>query len=411
MNLTYNEDWLTLLYDANCVVDAGNLANLHRWNFTLFGGIWKGSVPRQRYSDYVFSFTDLSIINRCLVYINWDISMSVDEIACNFAVTNKIFYQSLKQPDAWHLDALDRNVNNRYAYASSNNHSVDIWILDTGINWRHREFAPGQVVDVDPSFTIKNITHPHGTGTACAAGGLNYGTSKNIKIYNFPICRSGGSCGSIWADQAFKRILQHLKEKPGRRSVINMSVGSYYGPRGNISALSQYYNAVFEELLLHGAIIVVSAGNANTDACDWIYSFSPFVISVGSIDQKYNKSGFSNWGNCVDIWAFGSNVPLAYSVNNNSIIQYKSGTSFSSPLVAGLIANILMKFPNLQREEILEKLYDRFNQWNTYLIPSYVCGSEQNKCCQGYVFGTRLDDYCRRRAFDECPRSCKIDVC
>lgn len=408
MNLTYNENWLTILYDANCVVDPGNIAVLLLWNFTLFGGIWKGSVARGRYSDYVFSFPDLSILNRCLVYFNWDIYMTVEETYCNVQLTNHIYYQSIQKPNAWHLDALDKQLNHRYSYASSNNHSVDIWILDTGVNWKHREFQNKQVIDVDGSFTIVNLTHPHGTGTACAAGGVNYGSSKNIPIYNFPICRQGGSCGSSWADQAFKRILQHLKEKPGRRSVINMSVGSYYGPRGNVSALSQYYNAVFEELMAHGAIIVVAAGNSNTDACNWIYSFSPFVISVGSIDDKYNKSGFSNWGECVDIWAFGNNIPVAYSITDPTLVQHKSGTSFSAPIVSGLIANILLKYPTLHKEQILEKLYDSYNN---YLVPVYVCGAERKKCCQGYLYGTRLDDYCRKKPFDECPRSCKIDVC
>lgn len=409
-----NKDWLAILYDANCVVHPGNIAVLHKWNFTLFGGIWKGSIARGLYDNFTFEFADLSIINRCLVYINYDIQMTVDaanDIQCNFESTNKIFYDGIIKPDAWHLDALDKKKDNKYSWIKSKNNSVDIWILDTGINWKHREFVSGQVIDVDSTFTIKNITHPHGTGTACAAGGLNYGTSKRLPIYNFPICRNGGSCASVWADKAFKVILDHLKSKPGRRSVINMSVGSFYGLNGNVSALSQYYNAVFEEILAYGGIVVVSAGNSNQDACNWIYSFSPFVISVGSLTDKYNKSSFSNWGECVDIWAFGSNVPLAYSINNNTIIQYKSGTSFSSPLVAGLIANLLVRQPNLQRGEILQILYDRFNNFNEYLIPSYVCGKEGAKCCQAYLRGTRLDAYCRSLHFDDCPRSCKIEYC
>jgi subtilisin family serine protease len=139
-----------------------------------------------------------------------------------------------------------------------------------------------------------------------------------------------------------------------------------------------------------------------------MYSFSPWVISVGSITKAYNKSSFSNFGSCVDIWSFGDSVPTAYSIKDNTTVQYKSGTSFSSPLVAGMVVNLLRQNNTLNKDQILSIL---FNKVNSFVVPLYECGKEFMKCCQGYVKGARLDKYCRSLSLSSCERSCKIGLC
>lgn len=101
------------------------------------------------------------------------------------------------KPNVWNLDMLNNKTDNLYSFSNKKNDNISIWNLDTGINDQYVEFYPGQVINVDPTFTRINLSHPHGTGTSICSGGKNYGSSKNFTIYNYPVCRFGGSCGSF----------------------------------------------------------------------------------------------------------------------------------------------------------------------------------------------------------------------
>jgi len=61
--------------------------------------------------------------------------------------------------------------------------------------------------------------------------------------------------------------------------------------------------------------------------------------------KNYRIAHFSNYGEMVDIYAPGF-VKTAYQDNDgNDIVTATDGTSFSSPLVAGVIATIISEFP------------------------------------------------------------------
>lgn len=313
-----------------------------------------------------------------------------------------MYVNNIKLPSAFQLDMVDQIIDHNYMYPSHNysDLNVSLFVLDTGVYSKHTDFAPGQVIDVDPSFGIANITNAHGTGTSSAASGIHFGTSKNITIYNYPVCRYGGSCGSGDIERGFMQVLNYLKTyNPNvngsiiwnRRVVINLSVGSYV-PNISLSNLGIYYNSIFQTINQYGGIMVVASGNSNMNACDWLFGFSNEVISVGSINQNYIKSGFSNYGDCVDIYAFGENVPLAYSFSNDSIYQYKSGTSFSSPYIAGLVVNILLQNPSFNRNDVLRSLYNVSS--SGLIVPNYLCNSNPYYICSGRANNSRLVHYC-----------------
>lgn len=321
------------------------------------------------------------------------------ELECRNLSTNNMKLGEMILPNAFQLDLLDNNNSDYNYYYPEHNYSdlnVSIFILDTGIYWKHEEFEPGQVIDLDSNYGIQNISSPHGTGTACAASGKHYGASKNITLFNYPVCRYGGSCGSSDIENGFFVALNYLKQYNSksiwnRRIVINLSVGANYGNPIQ-SSLGIYYDSIFKEINDYGGIIVVAAGNSNMDACGWLYGYSPNVISVGSINANFNKSVFSNYGDCVDIWSFGENVPLAYSFTNDSVIQYKSGTSFSSPLIAGVVANLLIEYPNYKRADVLYALYN-MSLYNR-IVPNYVCGRKSYHVCSGGFNNSRIHQFC-----------------
>ena len=408
--MDFNYDQFAFLFSYKCL-STDQISMLATYGFERSGNFYRGHLPVMNLTSFILDFDDLVLLQQCMM--EWDYEYIAPLEGCSIQNTNTNVIHNISKPDSWHLDMLDLKVNAAFEYQSnlSIQDQVDLWVLDTGIFSAHEEFLPGQVIDVDTEFTTSNLSHPHGTGSACAAAGLRYGVAKEVKIYNFPACKYGGSCGSADIEKGLQTVLTHVKERwpLKKRTVINMSFGVSYGDRNPMnSSLGLYYHQLFKDIDNYGGVIVVAAGNSNVDACNWFYSYSPFVISVGSIDRVYNKSSFSNWGSCVDLWTFGSNVPIAYSITDPTVIQYKSGTSFSSPLVAGMIVNLLIEQPTLNKDEILNRLYDTHNQ---FVTPKYTCGNNPKQCCRGKTVGTRLDLWCKTLSVFNCDRTCKIGKC
>jgi len=98
-------------------------------------------------------------------------------------------------------------------------------------------------------------------------------------------------------------------------------------------------------------VVVAAAGNNSSPLPFWPASF-PWAVGVGSIDHDGGISDFSNWGDSVDVYALGRNLLNAFPKGpyvcqetpdrfDERYFDYHarwSGTSFSAPLVTGMIA-------------------------------------------------------------------------
>ncbi|MCC6722803.1 MAG: S8 family serine peptidase [Bacteroidia bacterium] len=129
-----------------------------------------------------------------------------------------------------------------------------------------------------------------------------------------------------------------------------------------------------------GIFITNSAGNEGEKS--WKHIIAPCdgkdVLCVGSVDENMKKSGFSSFGPSADgrvkpdVMAMGSNVTI---IGTNNIIRKGSGTSFSGPLIAGMIACLKQKFPTVPNQIILDAvrkschLYSNYNDSMGYGIP------------------------------------------
>ena len=120
--------------------------------------------------------------------------------------------------------------------------------------------------------------------------------------------------------------------------IINLSWGGYGG--GNQSVINTVYNN-------YGSIVVASAGNGGNNGTNFDF-FAPAglnnVVSVSAIGPGDNFNCWATAGTTVDLCAPGESV-LTTSLNG-SYGSY-NGTSFSSPIVAGALALVWSRFPDM----------------------------------------------------------------
>lgn len=201
---------------------------------------------------------------------------------------------------------------------------VDIYVLDTGVRDTHTDLA-GRVRNLrsyDDVFysTEGEISPTHGTSVAACAAGTQYGTAKGATIVNV---RSSFYNSDII--KALDVILRdHLDKPSARQSILNFSGSSPFRSMGE----------AFDRLVDYGINIVAASGNDGA-AEPGYPAKSGRVVAVGSINQWEGPSWFTN--RKANVYAPGEGITTA-SVVSDTASEVTSGTSFSAPYYAGLLA-------------------------------------------------------------------------
>jgi subtilisin family serine protease len=113
-----------------------------------------------------------------------------------------------------------------------------------------------------------------------------------------------------------------------------------------------------------GAVCIAAAGNSGFDRRTWPAAF-PGVIGVGALGGDWRgRATFSNFGSWVDVYAPGRDLINAYATGTYKCHVYPyagddrefygmakwSGTSFSTPIVTGLIASRMSRSGETARQ-------------------------------------------------------------
>lgn len=198
---------------------------------------------------------------------------------------------------------------------------ISVYIIDTGmLENNFYNFTCGYNFIGDPWDC--SSTNRHGTHVGSLVGSKLFGMAPGSSIINLKVLDDDGRGRLSTVLDAMDYIL--LRQVTC--SIVNLSLGS---------GKSASMNAKIEQLVDTGNYVVVAAGNAGKNACDYSPSSAEGAITVGSIDIYDRKTGFSNKGKCVDVYSPGSMVLGAIGGQFTGSL---SGTSMSSPLVAGLLA-------------------------------------------------------------------------
>ncbi|MCP4991238.1 MAG: S8 family serine peptidase [Colwellia sp.] len=249
----------------------------------------------------------------------------------------------------WGLDRIDQHdlpLNGSYNYNFTGS-NVTAYVIDTGVNVSHNEFGGRashgwDFVDNDNNATDCN---GHGTHVAGTVAGNSYGVAKNVNVVGVRVlgCTGSGSNSGVIAG------INWVANNATGTAVANMSLGG-----GASSATDRAVN----NAVAKGVTFVVAAGNDSANACNYSPARAENAITVASTTSSDRRSSFSNYGNCLDIYAPGSSIKSAWH-NSNTSTKTISGTSMASPHVAGVAALILQENPNYTPVQVSTELSNR----------------------------------------------------
>jgi len=230
-----------------------------------------------------------------------------------------------------------------------------IYVQDTGVRVSHEEFegraasaldvTSGNAVECNGDATCAADRQSHGTHCAGTTAGKTYGVAPGAQVRAVKTLSDQGSGSRSWQYTAIDWVTVN-GDKP---AVLSMSLGGNGADPG--------YTTVIDAAVNNGVVVVVAAGNSNSDACNFSPAFADNAITVGSTTSTDARSSFSNYGRCVNIWAPGSNV-LSAGITSDTSSSTKSGTSMACPHVSGAAALVLSANPTMKSSAVLQEMLD-----------------------------------------------------
>ncbi len=227
--------------------------------------------------------------------------------------------------------------------------------------------------------------HNHGTLTLSCMGGYVdgqlVGTAPNAQYYLFvteDVASENPVEESFWveaAEEADRVGADIISTSLGYYAYDNPNYSHIYtNMTGNEAFASKGANIAFSK----GMIVVASAGNSGLNAEPFNHIGVPAeatnVLAVGAVKFDETYATFSSVGpgyeNRIkpDVMAKGQSATVA---NTTGTIQTASGTSFSCPIMAGMVASFWSAVPSLTNQQVINFIKESSDRFNN---PDYQFG-------------------------------------
>lgn len=256
--------------------------------------------------------------------------------------------------------------------------NVVIAVIDGGTDWNHPDLAgnvwtnPGEIagngVDDDGNDFTDDINGwnfpqdaPDPTGLTATPINASHGT-ETVGVAAAVTDNGTGVAGASW-NATYMPVNISCPETD--LAICFSFAGMVYGASNGADIVNASLGGPFRSFLgqevvnfavENGTLIVAAAGNdgQNTDIFPHYPANYEGALSVGATNKNFDAiASFSNFGISVDVFAPGVGIN---TTNPNSAYGTSQGTSFSSPLVAAVVALVKTQHPDWTPIQIGEQV-------------------------------------------------------
>lgn len=243
---------------------------------------------------------------------------------------------------------------------------IPIWVFDTGIDANHSELKASIRVKDGYNYVANNTNfnddHWHGTFVA----GLMASTTNNktgaagicwrSTIIPQKVLNAQGTGTTSDILRAVNRASQSITDS-SKVTVFNLSI-SYMDSVSfelknvrNPTPMTDAIRAAGQKNI----VMVIAAGNSGRVLGDskLTAALPKNLLVVGATDSSDRLASFSNYGDGTTIYAPGVSL---ISTTPGTRFGQASGTSFSAPVTAGVVALFAQKNPQLKADDIVTRV-------------------------------------------------------
>ncbi len=283
--------------------------------------------------------------------------------------------------------------------------SVKIGIIDSGINSTHPDLSSKIDILTGADVMIQNTAAnlcDEASGEDCdnIAGDdipfdvFGHGTSMSgiaAAATNNGIGISGvcWNCRIIPIKACYKNTLNDMSCRSQNvinaiNFAINNNVKILSMSFGSTSYIQSLQDSINDAWTNNNIIFIASAGNNGNSILIYPSAYNN-VMRVAATNNSDNKASFSNYGTSVDVSAPGQQIP---TTTLSGGYGYDTGTSPSSPIVAGILGLILSQNPSLTNAQLRDILLNNTDNIDS-LNPSQCGGAS----CTGLIGSGRANAY------------------
>lgn len=216
--------------------------------------------------------------------------------------------------------------------------SVTVAIIDSGVfmhtMYQDRIKESGyDYVDADHDAT--NDLYGHGTNVA----GILADCTAGFPVFFYPIRVLNASGGG-----SISNVTNAVCEATERQvDIINLSLSS--------KTISEALDEAVIDAIDAGITVVIAAGNQSMDTAQIspAHLTDPGILVVGSAESDGNMASYSNFGESVDLYAYGTNIVCC---SRSGGYTTATGTSMAAPHISGLSAILRLTHTEICPEEL-----------------------------------------------------------
>ena len=232
---------------------------------------------------------------------------------------------------------------------------VTIAIIDGSVDTSVPELAGANITDKSPCtiHATPDLTS-HATTIASMLVSNSYGIVPDATLLSYSVldptshaetdCTAPSGFPTNHRLSDLSSLINHAINDGA--TIINLS--------SSTSSRSEDLKWAIARSMSQGVLITASAGNESRDENEDHLSWWSGVIGVSAIGTDGKFASYSSWGQGVTTAAIGG--PIEFHDLATGTIKQNRGTSFSAPIVAGVLAQTHAKWPNATSNQLLQLL-------------------------------------------------------